>query len=908
VFSSSPHDWIGQTLADRYRVIEKIGAGGMGTVFKARDTRLGVEVVIKAPHPVMIKDAAFAARFKREIQSLVKLSHPHIVNVMDRGVHDGLPFAVMQYLAGGSLENRSRPCTPGDVANWLPDAAAALDFMHSEGLIHRDIKPGNILFDLPGRAYLGDFGIAKVMAEGEDSDEKLTDTGSMIGTAEYMAPEMLVPSRFKEAYNQRADQYSLAVTVYEMLAGRPPFRGGSQAEVAILLATKKATALQERNSAIPGEVSDVVARALRKKPERRFESCQEFANSFVSAVGGEPSPSVATAASQPRTPTPGVHPLSWLLSKIQDLLPGTSGTSRKTPRRATQVEASGNPARSRTPTMQESSPTPGRRQTQVESQLDRDDAVCQKSRSLIGIGIEVGTSKSVVGVIHSGEPADVAPDTDLVLVPSVVSFCDDGTVLVGHAATHRLVMAPKDTVYSFTRFLGRRLNEVAATAQNLHYTFTSDSQEQVLFEIQGRHVTPERVAAELLKTLKATVESTLGQEIDFAVITVPDYFNLYQRMAIRDAANLAGLEVERVISNCSAVALTFEKMTPAGNILILDLGGGTFDVSIVEVDDDWVKVLSTNGDTHLGGDDFDDILINHFVYAFHKDSNIDLHNDEIAVARLREAAEKAKRQLSTAHAAEIHLPFITADASSTKPLQLSITRSDFELLIAPLIERLRQPVLNALSDAKLNTEDIDKIVLVGGSMRIPKIQQFVEDLLGKRPYLGFLGRDDIVSTGAAIQARIIAGDGNEFVLLDVTPLSLGIETEGGIMTRLIDRNTTFPTELSEYFTTVADNQPAVTIRIFQGEEELAADNLLVGQFNLDGIPPAPKSVPQLEVTFNIDVNGILNVTAQDKATNEKQTVRIEELIIHQNVGGDMFPIALLPDEVDDEDDMFDMFG
>ncbi len=333
--SSGPHDWIGQTLIDRYHVTETIGAGGMGTVFKASDTRLGAEVVVKVPHPVMIKDAEFAARFKREIQSLVKLSHTNIVKVMDVGEHDGLPFAVMQYLGGGSLEDRTRPCTPEEVSAWLPDAAAALDFMHSAGLIHRDIKPGNILFDLSGHAYLGDFGIAKVMAEGEDSDEKLTGTGSMIGTAEYMAPEMLVPSGFKEAYNQRADQYSLAVTVYEMLAGRPPFRGESMAEVAILLATKNATALQERNPAIPEDVSRVVARALRKQPEQRFESCQEFAGSFVAADSGEGASAVATPTLQEK----------W------------SGTADKGRRRTTQAEATGNPATPRTSTIRESSST-----------------------------------------------------------------------------------------------------------------------------------------------------------------------------------------------------------------------------------------------------------------------------------------------------------------------------------------------------------------------------------------------------------------------------------------------------------------------------------------------------------------------------------------------------------------------
>jgi serine/threonine protein kinase len=342
--SSRPHDWIGQTLADRYHVTEKLGAGGMGTVFKAADTRLDAEVVVKAPHPVIIKDAEFAARFKREIQSLVKLSHPNIVKVMDVGEHDGLPFAVMQYLGGGSLEDRSGPCTPEEVAAWLPDAAAALDFMHSEGLIHRDIKPGNILFDFSGRAYLGDFGIAKVVVEGEESDEKLTGTGALIGTAEYMAPEMLVPSAFKEAYNARADQYSLAVTVYEMLAGRPPFRGNSMGDVIAQLVAKTATTLQERNPAIPEDVSRVVARALRKKPGKRFESCQEFSNSFVSAVGGEPSSSVAAASSQPR------H----------------SRASRKTPRRATQVEAPGSPATPRTQTIREASPTPRHRRTMAE--------------------------------------------------------------------------------------------------------------------------------------------------------------------------------------------------------------------------------------------------------------------------------------------------------------------------------------------------------------------------------------------------------------------------------------------------------------------------------------------------------------------------------------------------------------
>lgn len=492
------------------------------------------------------------------------------------------------------------------------------------------------------------------------------------------------------------------------------------------------------------------------------------------------------------------------------------------------------------------------------------------------IGIDLGTTNSVVSVMEGGEPKVIANQEGSRTTPSVVAFTDKGETLVGEPAKRQAVTNPHNTIYSIKRFMGRRHNEVQAEEKIVPYKIVGGDTDYVKVNVNDKEHTPPEISALVLRKLKEAAESYLGHTVNKAVITVPAYFNDAQRQATKDSGQIAGLEVARIINEPTAAALAYglEKKKDE-KIVVFDLGGGTFDVSILEVGDELVEVLSTNGDTHLGGDDFDEVLIDHIADEFQKSDGIDLRQDAMALQRLREAAEKAKKELSSAQQTDINLPFITADASGAKHLQMSITRSDFERLIDPLVERCRMPVENALRDAKLDPKEIDEVVLVGGSTRVPKVQAFVKEMFGKDPHQG-VNPDEVVSLGAAIQGGIIAGDVKDVVLLDVTPLSLGIETEGGIMTTLVERNTTIPTTKSETFSTAADNQPAVTVRVFQGERKMAADNRLLGEFNLDGIPPAPRGVPQIEVSFDIDVNGILNVSAKDKATGKEQKVRIEE--------------------------------
>ena len=493
------------------------------------------------------------------------------------------------------------------------------------------------------------------------------------------------------------------------------------------------------------------------------------------------------------------------------------------------------------------------------------------------IGIDLGTTNSVVSIMEGGEVKVLANLEGNRLTPSIVAFTDKGETLVGDPARRQAVTNPKNTIYSIKRFMGRRHSEVASEEKLVPYKIVGGPADYVKVETgNGKQHTPPEISALVLRKLKEAAESYLGHKVNKAVITVPAYFNDAQRQATKDAGQIAGLEVARIINEPTAAALAYglEKKKDE-KICVFDLGGGTFDVSILEVSNELVEVLSTNGDTHLGGDDFDEELINFIAAKFKAENSIDLRKDPMALQRLREAAEKAKKELSTLQNSEINLPFITADASGAKHLQMSITRSEFEKMCDPLFERCRIPVENALRDAKLKPSDIDEVVLVGGSTRVPKVQEFVKKIFqGKEPHKG-VNPDEVVSIGAAIQGGIITGEVTDVVLMDVTPLSLGIETEGGVMTALVERNTTIPTTKKETFSTAADNQRAVTVSVYQGERPMARDNRLLGQFNLEDIPSAPRGMPKIEVAFDIDVNGILKVSAKDLGTGKEHSVRIE---------------------------------
>jgi len=492
------------------------------------------------------------------------------------------------------------------------------------------------------------------------------------------------------------------------------------------------------------------------------------------------------------------------------------------------------------------------------------------------IGIDLGTTNSCVAVMEGGEPTVIANAEGSRTTPSVVAFNEDGERHVGVVARRQAVANPGSTVFSIKRFMGRKYGEIDQERELVPFKVVEGKNGDAWVEVHGKKYSPPEISAMVLQKMKKTAEEYLGEEVTEAVITVPAYFNDSQRQATKDAGRIAGLDVKRIVNEPTAASLAYglEKSGGTKKVAVFDLGGGTFDISIMEIGEGVFEVMSTNGDTHLGGDDFDQRVIDWMVEEFRKDQGIDLSKDQMAVQRLKEAAERAKCELSTTQSTSISLPFVTADQSGPKHLNLTLSRSRFEQLVDDLVERTRKPCQGAISDAKLDPSDIDDVILVGGQTRSPIVQRMVKEIFGRDPHKG-VNPDEVVAIGAAIQAGVLSGDVKDVLLLDVTPLTLGIETLGGVFTPLIERNTTIPAKKSQIFSTAADNQTSVEVHVLQGERKMASGNRTLGRFILDGIPPAPRGVPQIEVTFDIDANGIVHVSAKDKATGKENKIRIE---------------------------------
>ena len=932
----------------RYEILEKIGTGGMGTVYKAVQPSLKKTVALKTLSDECAKDAEILERFLREARIMAGLpDYTHVVQVFDLDEDNGTHFYTMEYvpdslarLLGEAdyVEDKTRRVKTAKKALKVLAAVKiaehileGLKVIHDAGIVHRDISPQNVMMvkEKSGwRAKLTDFGIAGV------GDSQLTKSGmGGVGKEIYCAPEQwdgLSNSDF------RSDLYSLGILMYRMVTGKLPI--GFRAKQA-----------NEINPDVSGGLNEWILGTTEQEPEDRFQSAEEMlaelrkivpqktkprdasvssnestqsrdrAKQQEKAVQGEPKAepakdfevvSVRFFESDRTAPPPADriygnvfdqttryvfselavrnlrvgehrhdHEVKWVYHNPDGSELGTEIVALQVEPQEhmawTQVgwgwEPDGWPKGSYRVDTYLDGERIDSRSFQITGQIDK-----KEHRTRKVIGIDLGTTNSCVAIMEGRQPKIITNAEGGRTTPSVLAVAEDGRLLTGQIAKRQAITNPENTVYGVKRLIGRKFDspEVQEDIGILPYKFAQASNGDVRINIRGRQYSPAEISSFILAHIKRCAEDYLGEKITDAVITVPGYFDDSQRQATRDAGKIAGLNVLRIINESVAASLAYGlDMMEDENIAVVNLGGGNFDISILVIGEGVFEVKSTSGDTRLGGEDFDLRLTDYLADEFKNEHGIDIRGDKMAMQRLKEAAEKAKIELSSSLETDVNLPFVAMDAGGPKHMNIKISRTRLESLVADLLDKMEGPCRTALKDSGLSADEIDKVILAGGMTRMPAVREKIESIFGKTPFKG-VNPDEVVAAGASIQAGVLKGDVKDVLLMDVTPLSLGIETKGGFMTRLIEKNTTIPTKKSQVFSTAEDNQPAVSIHVLRGEQEMACDNTTLGRFELVGIPPAPKGDPQIEVTFFIDANGIVNVGAKDLKTGKEQSIQI----------------------------------